>query len=101
MYYGLQVKFLCGKTWEAVFEVKTHLVAEYAYCTGACAVIFFCAFCENALQKVEVLFHYIIVYLLKVGRNAFIILQIYRFVSKKPIVWTVFSFRLIKLLIIV
>ena len=51
------MKFFCGEQWEAIGEVKAHLMSEDAFRAGAGAVGFDCALVEYLLQQVEILFH--------------------------------------------
>ena len=54
----LQVEFLRSEQGETVVEVVTRLGAEDADGAGACAVTFLCAFGEDAVEDVKILFHY-------------------------------------------
>ena len=57
----LQVELLGGEQGETVVEVVTRLGAEDADGAGACAVTFLCAFGEDAVEDVEILFHLLII----------------------------------------
>jgi hypothetical protein len=54
---GLEVQFLRGKQWKALFQVETHLVAEYTEGTRAGAVSLLDSLVQNAPQEVLILFH--------------------------------------------
>ena len=54
---GLQMELLCGEQGETVVEVITRLGAEDADGAGTCAVTLLCAFGEDAVENVEILFH--------------------------------------------
>ena len=59
---GLQMELLRGEQGETVIEVVTALCAEDADGAGACAVPFLCAFGEDAVENVEILFHILFYY---------------------------------------
>jgi hypothetical protein len=47
---GFQMKFLGSQTREALVHIETHLVSEYADCTGSGAVAFFYAFSQYTVE---------------------------------------------------
>jgi hypothetical protein len=51
------MEFLRGQQGEPVVEVVTALGAEDADGTCACTVTFLCAFCQDAVEDVKILFH--------------------------------------------
>ena len=57
-----QMQFLGGQQWEAVVQVEPHLVAESAHSARTRAVALGHTIGQHMLQKVEILFHYFIVY---------------------------------------
>jgi hypothetical protein len=54
---GFQMQFLGGHKWEALFEVKSHLIAKHAYCTGPSPVGLFGPVLKDMVKKFKILLH--------------------------------------------
>ena len=51
------MQLFCGEQRKAFFQIKPHLVAEHAQCSGSGAVVFLHSFRPDAVEKIKVLFH--------------------------------------------
>ena len=49
---GFQVTFFGGDQRKALFQIKAHLIAEYADGAGASAVALFCAVIEHMFHQI-------------------------------------------------
>ena len=51
------MQFFCGNQRKSLLQIKTHLVAKTAGCTGACAVAFGDALVYDVPKQFQVLLH--------------------------------------------